>query len=55
MLGAFLEVMPAVSGPWHFRARVAVNVAHILERGGRVAALEYDPLRLLRPAGVAMP
>ena len=55
MLGAFLEVMPAVSGPWQFRARVAANVAHILERGGQVAALEYDPLRLLRPADVAMP
>ena len=55
MLGAFLEVMPAVSGPLQFRARVAANVAHILERGGRAAELEYDPLRLLRPADVAMP
>ena len=57
MLGAFLEneVMRAVSGPWQFRARVAATVAHILERGGRVAELEYDPLRLLRPADVALP
>ena len=35
VLGAFLEIMPSVSGPWQFRARVAANVAHILERGGR--------------------
>ena len=55
VLGAFLEVMPAVSGPLQFRARVVANVAHILERGGRAAELEYDPLRLLRPADVAMP